>query len=94
MSYKNGGDILPPKLLHELQKHIQGELIYIPKEKNSRAAWGEYSGSKRLITNRNLNIFNSYKQGKSIKDLALKYCLSEDSIKKIVLKNKKIINGN
>lgn len=94
MSYKNGGDILPPKLLRELQKHIQGELIYIPKEKNTRAAWGEYSGSKKLIINRNLNIFNSYKQGESIKDLALKYCLSEDSIKKIVLKYKKEVIRN
>ncbi|QVK17006.1 hypothetical protein KHQ81_08910 [Mycoplasmatota bacterium] len=94
MSYKNGGDILPPKLLRELQKHIQGELIYIPKEKNSRAAWGEHSGSKKLMDNRNLDIFNSYIQGESIKDLASKFCLSEDSIKKIISKNKKKIHEN
>ena len=39
MGYKNGKDVLPCELLQELQKYVQGELIYIPKEDNVRAGW-------------------------------------------------------
>ncbi len=83
MAYKNGAELLPPKLLMELQKYIQGELIYIPK-KTERAPWGTLSGTKKLIQERNMEIYNQYLQGISVITLAAKYCLSEDSIKKII----------
>ncbi|MDF2699774.1 MAG: yraL [Haloplasmataceae bacterium] len=89
MNYKNGGDVLPPNLLRELQKYIQGELIYIPKENKERASWGEQSGTKKFLQDRNYEIFSLYKQGYCFKDLADKYCLSVDSIKKITIKFKK-----
>ncbi|WP_010248443.1 CD3324 family protein [Acetivibrio cellulolyticus] len=82
--YKNGEVILPPKLLHELQKYIQGEIIYIPKKDKKRAGWGELNGTKFLILKRNTEIFNKYEKGHTTKDLAASYHLSEDSIKKIV----------
>ncbi|WP_390620616.1 hypothetical protein [Oceanobacillus picturae] len=46
MQYKNGKEVLPPNLLKEMQKYIQGELIYIPKKKSQRAGWGEVNGSR------------------------------------------------
>lgn len=81
--YKNGEGILPVKLLTELQKFIQGELIYIPK-KAKRAGWGELNGTRSNISNRNNEIYTFYKKGLSIKELGDKYHLSEDSIKKII----------
>lgn len=38
MKYVNAAEILPDKLLKELQGYIDGELLYIPK------AWTRYSG--------------------------------------------------
>lgn len=63
MCYKNGKDILPEKLLRELQKYIQGETIYIPKTEE-RKGWGESNGTKRAIRERNLEIYKLYKKAK------------------------------
>ena len=84
MHYKNGKDVLPEELLKELQKYIQGEIIYIPKEENSRKAWGESSGGRKLINDRNAEIYKNYKDGVKITVLSESYNLSEDSIRKII----------
>ena len=84
MCYKNGKDVLPAKLLKELQKYIQGEILYIPKEGNIRKAWGENNGTRKLIRERNMEIYKFYKSGETITLLSESYNLSEDSIRKIV----------
>ncbi|HEU5141227.1 MAG TPA: CD3324 family protein [Bacillales bacterium] len=88
MQYKNGKEVLPPRLLKELQNYIQGELLYIPKEKNQRAGWGEMNGSRELIFRRNQEICQLYKEGWSFEELEQKYCLSMDSIRKIIYKTR------
>lgn len=85
MCYKNGKNILPEELLKELQKYIQGEIIYIPKTEN-RKAWGENNGTREAIRERNLEVYNLYKKGIKVKELSDMYSLSEDSIRKIVFK--------
>jgi Mor family transcriptional regulator len=84
LCYKNGKDVLPAGLLKELQKYIQGEIIYIPKEDNVRKAWGENNGTRKLIRERNMEIYRFYKNGSTIILLSESYNLSEDSIRKIV----------
>lgn len=84
MCYKNGKDILPKALLQELQKYIQGEIIYIPKEDNARKAWGENNGTRKLLRKRNMEIYDFYKTGTTITTLTKNYNLSEDSIRKII----------
>lgn len=86
MSYKNGKDVLPPGLLKELQKYIDGELVYIPKRDDRRAGWGEMNGTRRMIEKRNEEIYRKYMSGSSIMELIRSYHLSEDSIRKIILK--------
>ncbi|WP_100013137.1 CD3324 family protein [Lentibacillus sediminis] len=88
MQYKNGREVFPPRLLKEMQKYIQGELIYIPKEKNQRAGWGEVNGSRALIAQRNEDIFQLYREGKSLEELEEMYSLSNDSIRKIIYKTR------
>jgi Mor family transcriptional regulator len=88
VSYKNGRDILPPSLLKELQQYIQGELIYVPKKEKKRAGWGEINGTRTVIQNRNREIYRLYKNGCAIIDLIQKYHLSEDSIRKIIVKTR------
>jgi Mor family transcriptional regulator len=86
VNYKNGKDVLPPRLLKELQDYIQGELIYIPKCDQKRALWGEISGSRKLIARRNEEIYSSYCAGNAAEELAEAYHLSIDSIRKILTK--------
>lgn len=88
MSYKNGKDILPPALLKELQKYIDGQLIYVPKQATERAGWGEINGTKHSIQRRNREIYRQYMSGNSILDLIRTHHLSEDSIRKIILKTR------
>ncbi|WP_062105494.1 CD3324 family protein [Bacillus niameyensis] len=90
MRYKNGKEVLPPHLLKELQKYIQGELIYIPKKTNQRAGWGEVNGSRQLIARRNEEIYQSYEDGLSFEELELIYNLSIESIRKIIYKTRRV----
>lgn len=89
MSYKNGKEVLPKKLLIELQKYVQGELVYIPKPGECRAGWGENNGTRIQLMSRNIEIYNLYRNGISVKELIETYHLSEDSIRKIITKTNK-----
>ncbi|WP_028610784.1 CD3324 family protein [Paenibacillus harenae] len=86
MNYKNGRDVLPPSLLMELQKYIQGDLIYIPKPKEQRAHWGEVSGTRKMLAERNKEIYKCYSNGESVAELERKFHLSGESIRKIIVK--------
>ncbi|MGP4078623.1 CD3324 family protein [Pseudalkalibacillus sp. R45] len=92
MEYKNGKEVFPPSLLKEVQKHIQGELIYIPKKNNMRARWGEMNGSRQLLARRNKEIYQFYKDGWSFEDLEQKFNLSIESIRKIIYKTRASYN--
>jgi Mor family transcriptional regulator len=90
MSYKNGKDILPPNLLKQLQEYIQGEIIYIPKNGQKRAGWGENNGTRVIIERRNREIFRMYESGTSVMELIQSFHLSEDSIRKIIVKTREL----
>lgn len=84
MQYKNGKEVLPDSLLKELQKYIQGELIYVPKQASQRVGWGESNGSRQIIRQRNEEIFRLYREGHTLEELEEAYHLSVESIRKIV----------
>ena len=84
MDYKKAECILPKDLLDEVQKYIQGEYLYIPKADGSKKKWGEKSGMRQELVQRNQNIRYEFNQGKSIEKLAEEYYLAVNSIKKIV----------
>jgi len=89
LKYKNAEQILPKELMDEVQKYIQGEYLYIPKAEGTRRKWGDNSGYRRDLSMRNDSIRKEYIDGAGISDLANKYYLSENTIKKIVyVKNK------
>lgn len=89
MSYKKGVDVLPAHLLKEVQKYIDGEIIYIPK-KSQRVGWGCLNGSKKSLEKRNSIILELFKKGISISKIAEMYYLSEETIKKIVYGKKQL----
>ena len=85
MKYKKASDILPDKLLREVQKFVEGETLYIPKGRG-RKKWGENSGGRRFYKERNEEIRNKYFHKVSIEDLAREYGLSYETVRKIVYK--------
>ena len=83
MKYKNAQDVLPDKLLKELQKYVSGETIYVPNAEEKKP-WGEASGARNYYKQRNEQIREKFRSGRSIEELAAEYNLSADSIRKIV----------
>lgn len=82
--YKNAKDVLPDALLRQLWKYVEGETIYIPKREQCRAAWGSLSGSRREYEMRNEQIRRRYAESATLEELAEEFCLSIESIRKIV----------
>lgn len=85
MRYKNASDILPRELLEEVQKYAGGETLYIPRD-TARKRWGENSGAREYFRQRNDEIRQRYLQKVSIDRLADEYCLSEETVRKIIFK--------
>jgi len=85
MKYKNASDVLPDNLLREVQKYAAGETLYVPKDKD-RQKWGEKTGARTFFQERNAEIRQSYLRKMSIEHLAEEYCLSVETIRKIIFK--------
>lgn len=85
MKYRNASDILPDELLKEVQKYVSGETLYIPNSEE-RKVWGHDSGARMFYNQRNEEIRNKYFHKMSIDALAEEYCLSVETIRKIVYK--------
>lgn len=88
MKYTNAELILPEYLLKEIQKYVQGEMVYIPTFSTSRRGWGVNSGTKIHLLQRNQSIKDQFEKGTTIDDLAASFYLSIDSVKKIIYKKK------
>ena len=84
MKHSNATNVLPEKLLFEIQQYVQGELLYIPKPKNNYKKWGDSTQSKAVTLMRNDKIRSAFDTGSTIDELCKKYFLSPASIKKIV----------
>lgn len=83
MKYKNAAEVLPERLLLEIQNYIDGEILYIPK-KNAKKQWGTLNGTKHFYIKRNQEIVDLFNEGTTISDLAQQYHLAENTIKKII----------
>ena len=86
MAYQNAAEVLPQKLLDEIQQYVNGRVIYIPSGACRREAWGAKNGSKQKYEARNREIRRLHKSGVPVCVIAGKYFLTEDSIRKIVKK--------
>ena len=56
MSYVNADDVLPECLIWEIQKYIDGQIIYIPRKDENTKSWGEKNGTKDRLAERNQKI--------------------------------------
>lgn len=84
MKYINAKDILPDALVKELQRYIQGGYLYVPADQAQQKRWGEVSGYRQELQQRNRQIVEAFRNGASIDELAEKYFLSVSAIRKII----------
>lgn len=87
MKYEKAQDILPSNIIEILQEYVEGGYIYIPKK--NKKSWGENTNTKMELKKRNEEILIKYSSGKSVKDLAKEYYLTESSIRRIIRSLKK-----
>ena len=87
MSYIKAENVLPQELIETIQQYVDGKMIYIPcKEKQE---WGSLSSAKVFFRERNEKIYESYKGGMGLRELARSFSLSEKSIQRI-LRNQRL----
>ena len=84
MKYINATTLLPDALVKELQSYIQGGYLYVPADRTQRKRWGEASGYRQELLQRNRRIKEAFQNGASVVELAEKYFLSVYAIRKIV----------
>lgn len=89
MKYENGRDIFPERLLKQIQKYASGKLVYIPMA-DKKKDWGENTGYRKYLLKRNHDIRLKFRNGVTIGQLADEYCLSFETIKKIVYSKKEV----
>lgn len=87
MKYKNAVKILPPEMIEQLQQYVQGEYIYIPiKDREVHTNITEYALE---VQKRDEHIYTNHLLGIGNIELAEKYALSESSIRRIIIKERK-----
>lgn len=84
MGYKNAICVLPDKLIASIQKYVDGEYLYIPRRAENRKRWGELKNSRHSLRMRNEAIFERYRNGISVEQLATEYYLSPKTVYKIL----------
>ncbi|MDF2988313.1 MAG: hypothetical protein K0R50_3823 [Eubacterium sp.] len=89
MKYLKAHSVLPKEVIAIIQEFIDGELVYIPRKDGRQRSWGEKSGAKDSLKERNCQIYKDYTNGTKVIDLTLKYYLSEQSIRRIISQQKR-----
>lgn len=84
MKYINAKDLLPDALVKELQRYIQGTYLYVPADQAQQRRWGEVSGYRQELQQRNRQIVEAFRNGTSMEALAEKHFLSVSAIRKII----------
>ena len=88
MNYQNSIELLPKELIEQVQKYIDGKVIYIPKKQINKKHWGENTDTKQVLASRNNQICLERQNGMTIKQLSEKYFLTEKSIQRILRQEK------
>ena len=84
MKYVNAAEVLPQTLIIEIQRYINGELLYVPIGGDSHKVWGEKSGSKNYYDTRNRKMKDMYQNGESIEKISQKFGLAYETVRKII----------
>ena len=83
MKYINAKNLLPDALVKELQSYIQGGYLYVPADQAQQKRWGEASGYRQELQQRNRRIVEEFRNCIYMEELAEKLFLSVYAIRKI-----------
>jgi Mor family transcriptional regulator len=83
MGYKKSKK-LPSELIEKIQEYVDGETVYIPRRSDKRRD----VASASPLDDRNAEIYEKYRGGKSVKELSEEYYISTQGIYKILTKFK------
>ena len=84
MDYINAHGVLPEDLIAAIQRHIDGQYLYIPRKAERKKKWGELKNTRHVLDSRNRAIFEEYQDGVHVEVLADKYYLSPKTVYKIL----------
>ena len=84
ISYENSFQKEKTHDIFEWKRYSAGELIYIPKKDGTRQSWGNSTGIRKELDERNQMIREKKKNGCSLKELTEEFHLSIYSLKKIL----------
>ncbi|MBQ2283694.1 MAG: phosphotransferase [Agathobacter sp.] len=87
MKYTNANKVLPKELIEQIQEYVQGEYVYIPIK--DKVAVENVTDYQTELEKRDAHIYKKYLEGVSNKRLAQIYHLSESSIRRIIIKQRK-----
>ena len=88
MRYIKAQNILDEEMVEAIQQHIDGVYLYIPRKDENKKPWGENSGIKQELIERNRKIYNDFMTGIPIISIAESYYLTEYTIRRIIKKIK------
>jgi Mor family transcriptional regulator len=88
MSYIKADEVLPQNIIRIIQQYVDGKNIYIPRKEDTRSAWGENTGTRKELNNRNSEIYREYLSGTKVSVLAGRYYLSDKTIRRIIREKK------
>ncbi len=81
--YRNAAACLPEELLRQLQRYVGGELLYVPVPAGAKKGWGACSGRRERLEARNADMIRSYREGVRTEELAERYGLSVERVRRI-----------
>ena len=87
MKYQNANNVLPQELLEQIQEYVQGEYLYIPIR--SKRSVETVTAYKTELEKRDAQIYRKYLEGIGRKRLSEIYHLSESSIRRIIINQRK-----
>lgn len=89
MRYVKAQDVLPGELLAQVQQYVDGAYLYVPRSEENRLSWGDRTRSKLETRERNREIYRRYASGESPARLAEAFFLTEKTIRRIILEERK-----
>jgi Mor family transcriptional regulator len=88
LRYLKAKDVLPEEIIELIQEYVDGDYLYIPRKDGKQKAWGESSGIRESLRERNRQIYKKYSEGASVDELIRTCYLSEQSIRRILRQEK------
>lgn len=89
MDYKSAEGVLPTELIKQIQRYVDGAVVYIPRKETNLKRWGEQNGTRSRLRQRNQAIYQRFLEGETVADLAAHHYLSEKSIRRILREEKR-----